>query len=88
MKYGSFPIVNVTFDNDSMLIHCVIFDEEPQKGTKGLIDEDLIKRKFQKLPWYSRWDGWIYFQNKYINGCFHVHNVKNYEIKYITNEEF
>lgn len=83
-----FPVVNITFKDNSTLIHCVIFDEEPYTGTKSLADIDKINEKFKKLPWYSKWDGWVYFQNKYINGCCHVENIENYEIVFVTNKDF
>jgi len=83
-----FPVVNITFKDDSTLNHCAIFEDEPHKGMESLTNIISIKRKFQKLPWYSRFDGWVYFQNKYINGCFHVENVKDYEVVMVTKYNF
>jgi hypothetical protein len=92
-KDKEFPVINIEFKDGSILSHCVIFNEDPNgigvKGNeKALININKINDKFKKLPWYSRWDGWIYFQNKYINGHCHVENIKSYEIVFVTNEEF
>lgn len=53
-----FPVVNITFVDDFKLIHCVIFEEDDiVKNLPSITNVDLIKKKFQKLPWYSRWNG-------------------------------
>jgi len=83
-----FPVVTITFKDRTMLNYCVIFDEEPSKGTEGLKYQDEIELKFKKLPWYSRFDGWVYFQSRYINGCFHVENVDEYKVYFVSKEEF
>jgi hypothetical protein len=84
----SYPIVNVIFKDDTTLLGCAIFDEKPDRaGMDCIRDKEVVEKKFQKLPWYSRFDGWIYFQNKYINGQFHVENVDSYSIKMFTKEQ-
>jgi len=84
-----FPVVTVTFKDKTTLNRCVIFPEEPFKaGMESLKDEESINEKFKKLPWYSKWDGLVYFQNKYINGHFHVENIESYDVYFITKEEF
>jgi hypothetical protein len=87
-KTEEFAVANIEFKDGSTLTHCVIFGEEPYAGAKALEYADEIEQKFKRLPWYSKWDGWIYFQNKYINGCCHVENIRNYEIVFVSKEEF
>lgn len=88
MKKEVFPVVNVIFKDDTELFRCAIFEDINNKSQPSITNEKRIEEKFQKLPWYPIGDGLIYFQNRYINGCFHVENVRSYEIVYVTNEEF
>jgi hypothetical protein len=75
-------VVDIEFKDGSILSECVIFNNLAP-GEMAIQDYEDIEKKFQKLPWYSRWDGHINFQNKFINGWFHVENVKSYVIRYI-----
>lgn len=76
-------VVDIEFKDGLILYNCGIFDNEKQ-GELVIQNEELIKKRFQKLPWYSRWDGWIYFQNNNINGHCHVENIKSYKVKYVN----
>jgi ABC-type phosphate/phosphonate transport system ATPase subunit len=74
-------LIDIEFLDGNILKDCVIF-KNSDKGEFAINNESVIADKFMKMPSYSKTDGWIYFQNKYINGTFHVENVLNYKIKY------
>ena len=81
-------VVDMEFNDGLTLQNCVIFNDDPKQGDTAIQNEKIVYNKFKKLPWYSKWDGWIYFQNNNINGYCHNKNIKSFTIKYIYNSNF
>ena len=80
-------VVDMTFKNGLELENCAIFREDPKTGDRGIQNKGELETKFQKLPWYSRYDGWIYFQSSMINGYCHVENIVDYKVKWVSKDD-
>jgi len=78
-------VVDIELKDGTKLNGCAIFSGENKRGETAIRNEDIIEKKFQKLPRYSPTGGMINFQTSMINGYFHVENVKDYKIKWIDN---